>query len=175
MWNLPPIYICIGVYIAIKLIQYTGMQVIYTWKGVFICLLYICIVQDLKRKLNWCDQLEGGVHLPLVSIRIYTGISLYFLISWLFRMCSHWQHWKARVHLELWQFQWGTICLWYLYPYIYWYFLIFSYKLTVSNGVLIGNIEKHRVHLELWQFQLGGDHLPLVSVSLYILVFPYIF
>ena len=28
----------------------------------------------------------------------------------------------------------GTICLWYLYPYIYWYFLIFSSKLTVSNG-----------------------------------------
>ena len=24
-----------------------------------------------------------------------TGISLYFLISWLFRMGSHWQHWKV--------------------------------------------------------------------------------
>ena len=62
----------------------------------------------------------------------------------------------------------GTICLWYLYPYIYWYFLIFSYKLTVSNGVLIGNIEKCRVHLELWQFQLGG------TICLWYL-YPYIY
>ena len=30
-------------------------------------------------------------------------------------------------------------------------------------------------HFLVKQFQMGGDRLPLVSVSLYILVFPYIF
>ena len=62
-----------------------------------------------------------------ICILIYTGISLYFLISWLFQMGSHW--WYENVWLSL-------SCQ------------------AVSNG---------------------GDHLPLVSVSWYILVFPYIF
>ena len=83
----------------------------------------------------------------------------------------------------------GTICLWYLYPYIYWYFLIFSnkltafgiymfslhwyflissYYLTVSEWALIDCIEKCRGHSELWQFQRGGLSafgicMPLVS------------
>ena len=63
-----------------------------------------------------------------ICILIYTGISLYFLISWLFQMGSHW--WYENVWLSL-------------------------SRQAVSNG--------------------GGNHLPLVSVSLYILVFPYIF
>ena len=82
------IYICIGVYIAIKLIQYTGMQVIYTWKrgrGSSACFIYALFKIS---KENWIGVIN----------------------------------WKG-----------GVICLWYLYPYIYWYFLIFSYKLTVSN------------------------------------------
>ena len=57
-----------------------------------------------------------------------TGISLYFLISWLFWMGSHWRYENA-----------------------------------------------YCCHFLIKQFQMGGDHLPLVSVSLYILVFPYIF
>ena len=42
---------------------------------------------------------------------------------------------KWRVHSVLWQFRMGGfICLWYLYVFsMHWYFLIFSYKLTVSN------------------------------------------
>ena len=58
----------------------------------------------------------------------------------------------------------GTICLWYLYPYIYWYFLISSYYLTVSNGCSLTAMKTRSCHFLVKQFQMGGgDHLPLVS------------
>ena len=51
---------------------------------------------------------------------------------------------------------------------------LYFLKVDCFEWALIGNSEKCRVHLELWQFQRGGPSA-LVSVSLYILVFPYIF
>ena len=65
-------------------------------------------------------------------VYICTGISLYILISWLFRMGSHWQHWTAKSSLSalavsnggsIISFTWVKltfpyICLWYLYVYI---------------------------------------------------------
>ena len=71
----------------------------------------------------------------------------------------------------------GTICLWYLYPYIYWYFLIFSnkltafgiymfslhwyflissYYLTVLNGRSLTAMKMHSCHFLVMQFQMGG-------------------
>ena len=84
------LYICIVQDLERNLIWFAQLT------GGFICLLYICIVQDLERNLIWFAQLTRGVHLPLVSMfSLCTGISLYFLISWLFQMGSHWWHWKA--------------------------------------------------------------------------------
>ena len=50
----------------------------------------------------------------------------------------------------------GTICLWHLYPYIYWYFLISSYYLTVSNGRSLTTMKMHSCHFLVKQFQMGG-------------------
>ena len=121
-----------------------------------------------------------GVHLPLVStcFLYVLVISLYLPIIWLFRMGTHWLHWKALRSLRALtvSYRGGSICLWclhvfsmcWLFPYI---FLLFD----CFEWALIDCIEKLRGHSELWQFHMGGDHLSLVSVSLYILVFPYIF
>ena len=36
----------------------------------------------------------------------------------------------------------GFICLWFLYVFsMHWYFLIFSYKLTVSNGLSLATLK----------------------------------
>ena len=138
----------------------------------------------------------GGPSAFGICILIYTGISLYFLISWLFQMGSHWQYENAWLSLSCQSVSLGgTICLRYLYPYIYWYFLIFSYKwtafgiymfslhwyflissyyLTVLNGCSLTALKSVEVTQSSDSFIWGG-HLPLVSVSWYILVFPYIF
>ena len=42
---------------------------------------------------------RGAICLWYLYIYICTGISLYFLISWLFWMGSHWWHWKAKSSL----------------------------------------------------------------------------
>ena len=83
----------------------------------------------------------------------------------------------------------GTICLWYLYPYIYWYFLIFSnkltafgiymfslhwyflissYYLTVSNGCSLTALKSIEVTQSSGSFKGGGPSafgicMPLVS------------
>ena len=74
------------------------------------------------------------------------------------------------------QFQMGgTICLWYLYPYIYWYFLIFSNKLTVSNGFSLMVWKCVAVTFLSSSFKWGGFiclwYLHVFSA----VVFPYIF
>ena len=59
-----------------------------------------------------------------------------------------------------------SICLWYLHVFsMHWYFLIFSYYLTVFELALIGDIEKHRVHSACWQFQWWGSICLLVSMT----------
>ena len=63
--------------------------------GGFICLLYICIVQDLERNLIWFAQLTRG------------GSSAFGI--YIFSM--------------------------------HWYFLIFSYKLTVLNGLSLATLK----------------------------------
>ena len=78
-----------------------------------------------------------GVHLPLVSTCFL--YALIFPYIFLLFDCFEWvliDGMKMHsCHFLIKQFQMGgTVCLWYLYPYIYWYFLIFSNKLTVSNG-----------------------------------------
>ena len=72
----------------------------------------------------------------------------------------------------------GSICLLYLYVfYMHWYFLIFSYKLTVSNGLSLMALEKWRVHSVLWQFQMGGSiclwYLYVFYMHWYFLIFSY--
>ena len=98
-----------------------------------------------------------GVNLKICTC---TGISLYFLISWHFRMGSHWQQWT--VHSVLWQFQWGVR---FTPPrgksenlHLHWYFLIFPYKLTVSNGLSLVTVNSSLSPLAV--LIGGGSDLP---------------
>ena len=101
-------------------------------------------------------------------MRCHTDISLYLPITWLFWICSHWLHWKAKS--SLWALavsNGGYIirCTWChtdisLYLPICWgVTLTFPYiflLLDCFKFALIDCIEKWRVHSELWQFQMGG-------------------
>ena len=67
-------------------------------QGGFIC-LWVSMTTLNSEEITLCSaSVNGGVYLPLVSASLYmcTGISLYFLISWLFWMGSHWSLCKAR-------------------------------------------------------------------------------
>ena len=94
----------------------------------------------------------------------HTDISLYLPISWLFRMGSHWPHWKAKSSLwalavsnggrEGGRGREGGISedlpgVTLTFPYI---FLLFD----CFKWALIDCIEKQRVHSALWQFWMGG-------------------
>ena len=85
------IYICIGVYIAIKLVQCTGMQVIYTRKTVGVGLSasypYLHCTRSRKksdlmywyaRHLCWIDW---GVYLPSADCGVYMCIILFIYRS----------------------------------------------------------------------------------------------
>ena len=122
----------------------------------------------------------GGVHLPLVSTCfLYAVVFPYIFLlfdcfEWALIDCIE----KCRVHSELWQFQMGgSICLWYLHVLsMQWYFLIFSYYLTVLNGHSLTALKSVEFTLSSGSFKWGGVHLPLVSTCfLYAVVFPYIF
>ena len=69
-----------------------------------------------------------------------------------------------------------SICLWYLHVFsMQWYFLIFSYYLTVSNGCSLTAL-KSVEFIQCSGSFTWGVHLPLVSTCfLYAMVFPYIF
>ena len=71
--------------------------------GGFIC-LWVSMTTLNSEEITLCSDsvYHGGVHLPLVSVSLYicTGISLYFLISWLFRMGSHLRHWTPKSSLS---------------------------------------------------------------------------
>ena len=152
MWNLPPIYICIGVYVAIK----TGIQVIYTRKMGGLSASYPDMLCSRSRqKSDFMYQyarhlclIEGGPSaFGIYMFSICTGISWYFLISWLFRMGSHWWHWTAKsslsglavshggVHLPL-----VSTC-----QYMHWYFLRYFLLVDCFAWALIGHIEQWRV------------------------------
>ena len=124
MWNLPPLYIYIGVCITIK----TGIQVIYTWK-------------------------LGGL-----------SASYPYMFCTRSRQISDFMYQYAR---HLCWIDGGSICLWYLYVfYMHWYFLIFSYKLTVSNGLSLVTLNSEEFTQWSGSFK-WGVHLPLVSTCLY--------
>ena len=102
---------------------------------------------------------QGGLSAFCICMfSICTGISLYFLISWLFWMGSHWWHWKAKSSLcALAVSNGGSICLWHLYVfYMHWYFLIFSYKLTVLNGLSLMTLKMEKFTLCSGSFKWAG-------------------
>ena len=49
---------------------------------------------------TWVKLTFPYICLWYLYVYICTGISLYILISWLFRMGSHWQHWTAKSSLS---------------------------------------------------------------------------
>ena len=101
----------------------------------------------------------GSIYLLYLYVYIFTGIFLYFFVSWLFQMGSHWPHWTVQrslcalavlnrgVHLPL-----VSLCL-----YMYWYFLTFSYKLTVSNGFSLMVWKHIAVTFSSSSFKWGED------------------
>ena len=103
----------------------------------------------------YCKFYPGKSEIYMFSI--CTGISLYFLISWLFWMGSHWWHWTVKSSLcALAVLNGGVICLWYLHVfYMHWYILIFSYKLTVSNGLSLMALKSKEFTLCSGSFEWG--------------------
>ena len=75
--------------------------------------------------------------------------------------------WNAQlsggVHLPL-----VSICL-----YMHWYFLIFSYKLTVSNGLSLMTLNSKEFTLCSGSFQWGGPSAFGIYMFLYALAFSY--
>ena len=119
-----------------------------------------CCLSDVTRgyiiSFTW-------VKLTFPYIFILLDFSLYFPISWLFRMGSHWSHWTVKSSLcalvvltggVYHQFYPGKTDFSLYFP-ISWLFLIFSYYLTFPyifllvdcfEWALIGHIEQWRVH-----------------------------
>ena len=109
------------------------------WGGLSACYPYMHCTRSWKKSdlmhkyaRPLCFILGGFLCLWYLYVSICTGISLYFLISWLFQMGSHWQHWTAKSSLSGLAVSSGGyiisftqvkltfpyICLWYLYVYI---------------------------------------------------------
>ena len=143
----------------------------FTWEKLtfpYIFLLVDCfkwaLIGDIEKwrvhSVLWQFQM-GGYH------KFYLGktdFSLYFLISWLFRMGSHWWHWKVESSLcalavssggDIIIFTWEKLT----FPCIF--LLVDCFK-----WALIGDIEKLRVHSVLWQFQMGGSIVSFTLVNL---------
>ena len=118
----------------------------------------------------------------LTAFGIYMfSLHWYFLISSYYLTVSNGCSLTALKSVEVTQssgsFKWGgTICLWYLYPYIYWYFLIFSNKLTVSNGCSLTALKSIEVTQSSGSFKWGGPSafgiciLIYTGISLYFLI-----
>ena len=77
--------------------------VLYALVFPYIFLLVDCfkwaLIGDIEKctvhSVLWQFWRGGPSAFGIYMFSLCTGISLYFLISWLFRMGSHWQHWKA--------------------------------------------------------------------------------
>ena len=85
----------------------------------------------------------------------HTDISLYLPITWLFRICSHWLHWKVKS--SLWALavsNGGVYCKMYLVS--HWHFLISSYYLTVSNLLSLTALKSEEFTLSSGSFKWGG-------------------
>ena len=106
----------------------------------------------VKRSLCCLSDVTGGyivsftwVKLTFPDIFLLVDFSLYFPISWLFRMGSHWSHWTAKSSLCPQAVLNGGGGI---FPYIF--LLVDCFK-----WALIGHIEQQRVHSVLWQFWMG--------------------
>ena len=110
------LYICIVQDLERKLIWFAWFY------GGFICLLYIYIVQDLERNLIWFAQLTGGVHLPAIYMH-----------------CS--RSWKKSDLVCSVDWGGGSSAFGIYVFSMHWYFLKFSYKLTVSNGLSLATLK----------------------------------
>ena len=152
------IYMCIGLYIYIYrsanalVFPYMFISVdCFNWG------LIDHIEQQRDHSVHWQFWMGGPSDFGISMFSICTGISLYFLISWPFWMGSHWWHWKAKSSLcGLAVSNGGSIWLWYLYVfYMHWYFLIFSYKLTISNGLSLMTLNSEEFTLCSGSFKLG--------------------
>ena len=93
-------------------------------------------------------------------IFLLDDFSLYFPISWLFPMGSHWSHWKVKSWLSALAVSNGGRGI---FPFPYIFLLVDHFK-----WALIGHIEKWRLDSVLWQFRMGG--MGDISISLYILI-----
>ena len=77
--------------------------VLYALVFPYIFLLVDCfewaLIGDIEKctvhSVLWQFWRGGPSAFGIYMFSLCTGISLYFLISWLFQMGSHWQHWKA--------------------------------------------------------------------------------
>ena len=69
--------------------------------GGFIC-LWLSLTTLNSEEFTLCSgsfNWGGSICFWYLYVYICTGISLYFLISWLFRMGSHWTHWTVKSSL----------------------------------------------------------------------------
>ena len=158
------------------------VDVRFTWWHFFISSYYLSVSNEISftalksaeftqssGSFNWGGPSAFGVYI----FSLCAGMSLFDCFKWVLIDCIV----KCRGHSELWQFQWGgTVCLWYLYPYIYWYFLIFSNKLTVSNGFSLMVWKCMAVTFSSSSFKWGGPSafgiciLIYTGISLYFLI-----
>ena len=121
--------------------------------------LYVISLTALKKK--WRDHSEhwqfwmGGYIVRFTWC--HTNISLYLPISWLFRMGSHWLHWKAKS--SLWALAVSNGGVYHkIYLVSHWHFLISSYYLTVSNGHSLTALKSEELTLSSGSFNGGDNH-----------------
>ena len=73
------------------------------------------IEQRWSHTVVWQISPGGSSAFGISMVSMCTGISLYFLISWPFRMGSHWWHWTAKIFTQCsGSFRWGVYCQFYL-------------------------------------------------------------
>ena len=101
----------------------------------------------------------GGPSAFGICILIYTAISWYLPIIWLFRMGAHWPLWKCiAVTFLSSSFKWGGPSAFGIYMFsLQWYFLISSYYLTVSNGGSLTALKSIEVTQSSGSFSQGGS------------------
>ena len=64
------------------------------------CFKWALIEKQRVHSVLWQFWMGGSSAFGIYMFSLCTGISLYFLISWPFRMGSHWWHWTAKSSLS---------------------------------------------------------------------------
>ena len=121
--------------------------------------------------VNWGGSSAFGMYIFIYAL----VFSYIFLQVDCFKWALIYHIEQQRVYSVLWQFQWGDhLPLVYLSLYIYWYFLIFPYKLTVLNGLSLTLCKCINVTFSSSNFKWGEDiSLWYLYLYIYILVFSY--